>query len=447
MREGSWGKISGNEYSIPHGLWLSLFSGMSKAEHGYYYFRQLQPGSYSLQTYDLPDSRALPFWATAGLAGARIAVLDVPETYPIPDLVGCQLANFRIHNAMRDPLALPQSFLTTAIELSGKQQIVPEKLNSTVEHDRRVYNQLLQRIRGIGRFSLEILKRERPDCSVIGFSEPHIGGHQLWKYRYGNTDMRDAIRKIYQEIDRQLERILQEKPSDSNIYIVSNTGIQDQTPTAGLMRSFCESLGYQVRSRGRLNSFKLIRSLQKLIPENLKAYSLYKVSLPLRQHILSQVYPIHSDWSHTTAFAMSSSYTGIIRINLKGREPLGIVETGAEYEGLLDQIENDLMQLIDPVTGESAVEKVFRAAKIYGTAHSNVLPDLFVKWKPAKHFQEILYHPRTPIRQKKPRFYRANNHTGYGFFSACGPDIKKDGRLADASITDFAPTFLSNLGI
>lgn len=51
------------------------------------------------------------------------------ERYPLPGLGGCQLANFRIHNAPGDPMAFPLSFLNTAIALSGKRQVVQEKAN------------------------------------------------------------------------------------------------------------------------------------------------------------------------------------------------------------------------------------------------------------------------------------------------------------------------------
>lgn len=141
--------------------------------------------------------------------------------------------------------------------------------------------------------------------------------------------------------------------------------------------------------------------------------------------------------------ALPSQYTGMIRINLRGREYLGIVEPGREYEQLLEQIENDLHELIDPVTDMPAVEQIHRTARLYGTNDSHLLPDLFVKWKPTGHFQEVLYHPRGAIRQKKPQYYRTNNHTEHGFFAATGPSIVECGEMPDASLLDFAPKFLA----
>jgi predicted AlkP superfamily phosphohydrolase/phosphomutase len=69
----------------------------------------------------------------------------------------------------------------------------------------------------------------------------------------------------------------------------------------------------------------------------------------------------------------------MIRINLKDREPHGIVSSGKEYESLLDQIESDLVSLIDPLTGGPAIDKVYRMSKIYQTGPPTTLPDLVVK--------------------------------------------------------------------
>jgi predicted AlkP superfamily phosphohydrolase/phosphomutase len=172
---------------------------------------------------------------------------------------------------------------------------------------------------------------------------------------------------------------------------------------------------------------------------------MYKISASLRQRLLSQIYPIHSDWSRTTAFVLPTSYTGMIRVNLKGREPLGIVETGQEYESLLDQIENDLHALTDPLSGEPPIEKIYRPSRMFHTGPPEILPDLIVKFKSTKRYQEQLIHPRRIIRSRKPKYFRSNNHTEYGFFSGCGPDLKQKS-LTGLSITDFAPMFLSQLG-
>ena len=43
---GSHGRLAGPEMISEHGMWVTLTSGVSRSEHGYYYHRQLVPGSY-----------------------------------------------------------------------------------------------------------------------------------------------------------------------------------------------------------------------------------------------------------------------------------------------------------------------------------------------------------------------------------------------------------------
>ena len=65
--------------------------------------------------------------------------------------------------------------------------------------------------------------------------------------------------------------------------------------------------------------------------------------------IRDSVYTI--DWSQTRAIQSRSSY---IYINLKGRDPEGIVEP-ADYEALREKIIDDLYAYRDPVHGRRVV--------------------------------------------------------------------------------------------
>ena len=63
------------------------------------------------------------------------------------------------------------------------------------------------------------------------------------------------------------------------------------------------------------------------------------------------------DWSKTQAF--SEGKEGDIFVNLKGRDPHGVVEPGAAYEAVRNWIIKRLQRLADPATGERAVERVY----------------------------------------------------------------------------------------
>ena len=64
-----------------HGTRLSLWSGTPRSRHGYYYFRQLIPGTYDLEPWSARNASARPFWSR--LRDRRIAVVDAPEAFPL----------------------------------------------------------------------------------------------------------------------------------------------------------------------------------------------------------------------------------------------------------------------------------------------------------------------------------------------------------------------------
>ena len=74
---------------------------------------------------------------------------------------------------------------------------------------------------------------------------------------------------------------------------------------------------------------------------------------------------------------------GLIRVNLRGREPMGIVEPGADYEALLDRIEAEVRALVEPSTGQPVVADVLRTDRVFPGPRRDYLPDLIVVWERA----------------------------------------------------------------
>jgi predicted AlkP superfamily phosphohydrolase/phosphomutase len=81
------------------------------------------------------------------------------------------------------------------------------------------------------------------------------------------------------------------------------------------------------------------------------------------------------DWTHTRAYALG---IGGVYLNVKGREPQGIVEPGEEAEKLRAVIAAELSSLTDPQNGLSVVRRVYRADEIYKGPEAAQAPDLLV---------------------------------------------------------------------
>lgn len=85
------------------------------------------------------------------------------------------------------------------------------------------------------------------------------------------------------------------------------------------------------------------------------------------------------DWSRTRAYAMG---LGNVYVNLKGRESQGIVNPGAEYDALKQELKEKLVAIVDPETGEMPVSRVLTREEAYREFDPNVIPDLFVTNNP-----------------------------------------------------------------
>src|SRR5690606_35457355 len=68
-----------------------------------------------------------------------------------------------------------------------------------------------------------------------------------------------------------------------------------------------------------------------------------------------------------------------IRVNLRGREPGGLVEPGAEREAFEASLAADLLAITDERTGGPLVRRVLRTRDLYAGEHLDILPDLLVE--------------------------------------------------------------------
>lgn len=450
LQRGCWAKTGGPELITEHGPWLQLFSGISRGRLGYYYLRQLKPGTYDLQLTTGRGLDAPPFWA--GLCGTdrQVAIFDVPEVSPVAGLRGIQLANWSVHQGWvsHDPADAPRTEPPTLLDevrrVFGARFDVYENSDSDFEEDRRICRRLLEQVTRSGRLYREFASRAHYDVIAIVFAASHTAGHQFWKYRQQvgpEHELTHAIREIYAAIDREMGLLL-DGFADANVIILSSVGMKDHYPMGGMLEAFCRRLGYQVSPPFSPSLMGLAR---RAVPESWRVAVSRHFSRETRERLLANQFRGGTDWSKTTAFAIPSSYTGFLRVNLRGREPQGTIQPGAEYEEVLRRLETDLDQLTHPDSGEPVVQQVARTRELFGNDVHQALPDLFVIWKPQACFQSRLLHPAGEIVQPRPEWCRGSDHSQNGLLAAAGPGIRGRGRVADIPLMDVAPTLLALL--
>ena len=457
MDRGSWGRTGGSELISEHGVWVSIFSGISRREHGYYYYRQLRPGTYDLETVVGLDVDAPPFWRHIDLADRRVALIDIPDYDAVPGIPGVQLAHWGTHNNW-DPehfvtASEPADVLEDVSRRFAPRLVTVENHDSTVEQDRAILHELLERVRLKGAACRHVLDRGPFDVVALVFAESHTANHQFWRYQpdlndgVADSTLVDGIRDVYRAIDREAGLLLERLPPDANVVVVSSVGMADDYPATGLIESFCRTFGYQAApaSAGARRPRRPIDWARRAVPESWRIALSRRLSRETRERLLADQFRAATDWTRTRAFAIPAAYTSFVRVNLEGREPAGIVGPGAGYEALLAEMEADLATLVDPEDGQPAVVRTTRTTEAFACGPPPSLPALWVEWKPGRVMTRVV-HPRGELHQGKPDFYRRSDHGAQGFFAAAGPAITSRGNVGEVDVLDLSPTFLGLIG-
>lgn len=453
MERGWWARTRGTELISEHGLWTVLLSGESRGRLAYYYFRQLRPGSYDLVEVTGLDVKATFVWQRLS-AGRKVAVVDVPEVLPSPGVAGVQVANWAPHRGWksRHPahqlVSEPEGLARELARRFGPRDEIIERVGTNAAQERHMLRRMLRRIQRKGDLCEGLLSRENYDLVVVVFTEPHTAGHVFWKYREGTADgeLATAIKQIYKAVDAELGRLLGVVGSDVNVVVLSSVGLEDHFPTGGLVKSLCCRLGYQVPAAQDSWSWHPMAMVRRVVPERWRCWASRILPRDTRERLLADQFRRETDWTRTKAFALPGFFNGMIRVNLRGREPQGIVEPGCEYAELLDRLEADFRALVDPVEGEPVVGAVYRPGKLFGEDPPQTWPDLWIVWRPSTRFWDRVVHPQMDLCQARPEFFRDTDHSQEGWIAMAGPDVQERGARTACDVLAVAPTLLKMLG-
>jgi predicted AlkP superfamily phosphohydrolase/phosphomutase len=186
-----------------------------------------------------------------------------------------------------------------------------------------------------------------------------------------------------------------------------------------------------------------------------RGYLVFKKHSPIRSTISGVVSLLKGkkpfvrreiDWERTRAFF--SGTVGNIFINLKGREPAGIVEP-SDYETLCGVLAEELASCTDPQTGALVVERVVRNNET-AADQERAAPDLVVTFRKGYGVvgDEIALHDIADTGEIMADAKNwSGNHEKEGIFIAWGGQFRKSLALREAEIIDAAPTILFGLDV
>ncbi|GMU77692.1 MAG: hypothetical protein AMXMBFR46_04910 [Acidimicrobiia bacterium] len=459
-------------HTYPGAIWPEINTGRSAETLGLYFHPcQLRTGD--------PVPRRLPataidatqdWWHTAGDAGRRVLVLDVPHSVPRPGTNGIHVTDWGNHDRPWDAASDPPEALDEVRALVGDHPIGRcdhQVRNGRIASYRRLVTDLLDGVERRTRMSEALLAREHWDLAMIAFTESHCVGHQYWAFTDPRhpvalpdrpPDLAGAIDTVYRAIDTGFGRLVDAAGPHASVMVLASHGMGPYVGGYQLLPEVLVRLGLRPRPvavaavPSRLPP-RVRAGLRRVVPDRLRWRRLALAGTLAHHDLISP---------RTKATALLNNRCGAIRLNLRGREPYGSVDPGPEADALLAMLRRELEALTDPRSGERivvATHSPTAARSGRGGCHPD-LPDLVVDFHTGLGAIEACESPRVgridvPLwtRDRRPDGWpvalgRTGDHTPESRLWIRAPGIGRGFTPGQAaSVRDVGPTALRLLGV
>ena len=452
MAQGTWGKLRSQMPMVTPQICGTLVTGRSPGQHGLMDFWQRGPDGQFRETQGA-TLRAPTIWQVLGERGLESAILNLPFTYPPPQLKGFMIAG-EDAPGVHPSIAQPREILREVTARFGRYPLKDTFPGGRQKSD---YLTLIDAdVRAQTYVFAHLLATRSWDFGLIFFSHTAMCQHYFWGDMQSNdpaNPYRGVVESAYRALDTAVGRLLEAAGEDTNVLVLSDAGAGPLFSGVNLNTLLAQEGFLQYRAPAAQ------KKTEVTLPERIRRSALARLRKspwyfrvnhylkPLKGWMQSQRDGAGLDWSRTRAY--SRGQWGHIYVNLKGRDPNGIVEPG-DYDRVCAQIAEKLTAIVDPARGERAIHKVWRREELYHGPGVAYAPDLIVDWRDGAYMPNDRDRGESTVFAPRFRQYMSWPTTGShrldGMLIAAGPDIQGGLRLHGARLIDIMPTWLTLLG-
>lgn len=460
MNQGTYGMLRSTCPPSSSVAWPSFMTGKNPGKHSIFYFSAKPYGTYYLEPVTSMNIKSPALWEELSRANKRVAVINVPMTYPPRRVNGMMITGLGTP-ASATTYTYPQEF-TAEIEktLGGR---LPE-VRWTEYKDENI-PQFIQDVSNLTERTYEIasyvLEKELWDFFMVVFTGPDRMQHRLWNYMDYTNDqfvervesdkqfayIAGLVKNYFTFLDNIVANLMGRSGDNANIVILSDHGAGKCSKTVDINNLLAE-WGYLRYNESTQKGVK--RSLAKSVAKKMGisreiVKKIKKLSgLPFDHHkflekhskVINQI-----DWDRTKAFC----YTGdSVYINVKGRERRGIVDPDTEYEKISNELRSAFLNLTDPVTGNKLISQVKSKEEVYSGPFLREAPDLiFTEGDEGYDFANLLFSENRDrgIFLESDSIHQGT-HRFDGFYAIVSKKIKSNFCFHEAHIIDLFPTIL-----
>lgn len=347
MKKGIWGPMKSTDPPITVPAWASMVTSKDPGQLGFYGFRNRRNHNYdelSIATSD--DVREKTIWNHLKAAGLPSLLVGVPQTYPPKSLHGLMVSCF-LTPSKKSQWTYPASFAKRVEVAAGGDYLFDvddfrrEDLESLYRNIVKMTETRFQTFRhflDLGSYAFSMVVE-------IGLDRLQ---HRFWRYADGDHPLHDpdnrfrnVLADYYALLDREIGKTLATCNPDTHILVVSDHGAKPMLGAIGI------------------NQFLIQEGLLQL-------KQMPSAPTPLTPEMVN--------WDQTVCWG-EGGYYGRVFLNIKGREPRGILPAGQAYS-FAQKLKEKFASIPGP-KGEFLGTKVLLPGEIYRETRG-VPPDLLV---------------------------------------------------------------------
>jgi len=413
MDRGSWGNLRTTSPPITVPAWTAMMTSKDPGQLGFYGFRNRSSHGYDelyFANNDYVNEKRV--WNYLSRARKSSLILGVPQTYPPKPLRGAIAASFLTPNKESD-YTYPKEVAAELDALADGDYVIDVKDFRTNNKDwliDQVYVMTERRFKVVRNWITE------RDWDFFMFVEMGIDRihHGFWRYMDPEHRLyepghkyQNSIRDYYEFVDAQIGKLLEVRPEETAIMVVSDHGARN------MVGGIC--INDWLIDKGYLVLKEPVTEPTKLKPDMI-------------------------DWPSTRVWAEGGYYSRVF-MNVKGREPQGVIPAD-EYESFRSQLLEEIAAIPDE-KGNDIGTVVKRPEEMYREV-KNIAPDLFV------YFGDLDWRGAGTVGMGSLHIFENDtgpddaNHDWEGIFIFHDPRNEGGGkRIEGLEIYDIAPTVLS----
>ncbi|ASJ05567.1 alkaline phosphatase family protein [Thermococcus barossii] len=437
LKEGSWGILRSTLPPVTVPAWPSFATGKNPAKLGVYNFLIVDNKTGKVRVVRSTDVKSKKIWDYLGFYGKTSIVLNHPVTYPPEKIKGIIVSGMLTPPDARDytyPSEVAEELGTLGYIIEPNPEVVRTKWDTE-----EFMSELIRTIKKRTNTVIYLMQNYSWDFFFVLFRATDVVQHKQFQNK-------EKLLRVYSEIDKSLDAILQTIPENTVLVLMSDHG-------------FCELRRYFNITKWLYEMGYIKIRKKEAHGEGSKIFMKTRIT---QTSILGILRKLHLDWirKYIPVVIKSKLPASSVEIDLKESFVYpGILLTGAsqylsinrekvrdetEYEKLRDELILKLSSLKDPKTGESVIEAIYKKEDVYSGPYLHEAPDIIFLLKRG-------YGLTTFLDLTAPMFEDVNSPFGThhlnGIVLFWGKGIKKGyGLRQGAEITDIAPTVLHIFG-